>query len=110
MIGTIGGQPGTRGAGWFTTQSTLTMQIFKDGVAVDPLQALDLSIFPSSSLLPDTYKRKYEEDMRLRNNAIDLSNIIFAQGASNEERRLSFLTEYGAAPYNDIMLREKAAE
>lgn len=110
IIGLVGGQPGTRWAGWFSTASHIDMIIFKHGIPVDPLDIIDLSIFPHQSQLRPTYTQKYEQDAETRNSVIDFSEVSFVWGKTDSEKRVNFLTQYAKDPYNDIQLREKAGE
>jgi murein DD-endopeptidase MepM/ murein hydrolase activator NlpD len=110
IIGLVGGQPGTRWAGWFSNSPMVTMQVFKNGLAVDPLQFLDLSALASQTSLPDTYQMKYKIDWKMRNTAIDLSTVTFVPGETIDDKRRNFLAQYAAAPYNDITMREQAVE
>lgn len=108
IIGLIGWQPGTRWAWWFSNSANLNMTIFKDGVAIDPLQELDLSVFTSKADLPEKYSDKYDNDMNTRNKDIDMSIVKFIPGETIEERRATFLSANAKAPYDDITLFEQA--
>lgn len=110
IIGLVGGQPWTRWAWWFSTQPMISMQIFKNGIAIDPLEVLDLSIFNDSLNLNNKYRTKFSLDTKLRNSVIDLQDIKFVEWNTAQEKRLRFLNDYAKAPYNDIVLWEKAAE
>lgn len=110
IIALIGGQPWTRWAWWFSTQPMVSMQIFKDWKAIDPLEVLDLSIFNDSLNLNSKYRTKFSLDTKLRNSVINLQDIKFVEWNTAQEKRLRFLNDYAKAPYNDIVLWEKAAE
>ncbi len=110
IIGLVGGQPWTRWAWWFSTQPMLSMQLFKDGKSIDPLETLDLSIFNESMNIKSNYRMKFSLDTKHRNSVIDLKNIAFVSWNTPQEKRLRFLNEYAKAPYNDLVLWEKAAE
>lgn len=108
IIGLVGGQPGTRWAGWFSSTSHANMTVFKDGVTIDPLNVLDLSVFNSKAQLPDTYSTKYDNDVLIRNKDIDMSGVKFVPWDNITEKRLNFLSTYAKAPYDDITLWEQA--
>ncbi len=110
IIGLVGGQPWTRWAWWFSTQPMISMQIFKNGIAIDPLEVLDLSIFNDSINVASKYRTKFSLDTKLRNSVIDFKDIKFVEWNTAQEKRLRFLNDYAKAPYNDILLWEKAAE
>ena len=110
IIALVWGQPWTRGAWWFSSAPMVTMQIFRNGVTIDPLQFFDLSAVTSKALIPSEYQAKYDIDWRLRNSAIDLSTVTFVNGDTIEDKRRNFLSQYAAAPYNDITMWEQAAE
>lgn len=110
IIGLIGWQPGTRGAWWFSSQAALSMQLYKNGEAVDPLDNLDLSIFNDNMTLATKYRSKHGIDTRLRNSVMKFENLPFVKGDTPQEKRLRFLNDYAKAPYNDLVLWEKAAD
>lgn len=110
IIGLVGGQPWTRWAWWFSTQAMVSMQIYKNWKAIDPLENLDLSIFNDSINIDNKYRTKYALDAKLRNSVINLEDITFVEGNTPQEKRANFLNEYWKAPYNDLTLWEKAAE
>jgi murein DD-endopeptidase MepM/ murein hydrolase activator NlpD len=110
LIGLVWWQPGTRGAGWFSNGSKVTMQLFKNDKAIDPLELMDLSVINTPAMLPEKYQTKYDTDSRMRHINIDMSVVKFMQGNTVRERRLRFLDTVAAGPYADIMLWETAAE
>jgi murein DD-endopeptidase MepM/ murein hydrolase activator NlpD len=110
LIGLVWGQPWTRWAWWFSNGPMVSMQLYKNGNAVDPLQIMDLSVINNPTLLPETYQVKYDVDVRTRSAVIDFSEVKFMQGNSVRERRLNFLDKVAAWPYADIVLWESAAE
>ncbi len=110
VIALVGGQPGTRWAGRFSNSPMLTMQVFKNGLAVDPLQFFDLSAVASQTSLPDAYQTKYQIDWKMRNSAIDLSTVTFVPGETLDDKRRNFLAQYAAPPYDDITMWEQAVE
>jgi hypothetical protein len=87
-----------------------TMQLFKNGNAIDPLQLMDLSVINNPTILPETYQVKYDIDLRTRSSVIDFSEVKFMAGNSVRERRLRFLDTVAAGPYADVVLWESAAE
>ncbi len=109
IIGLVGWQPGTRWAWWFSNTSHLSMSIFRDEKALDPLSVLDLSIFWSKTQVPEAFSAKYDNDNKVRNSVIDLSNITFVAGDTIDEKRNNFLAKFAKAPYNDLTMWETAA-
>lgn len=110
IIGLVGGQEGTRGAGFQAKGEGLYMQIYKDGVAIDPLTELDLSAVENKEALASAYKAKYELDMKLRNEPIKMDDVPFIEGKNPREKTINFLKKYAAGPYADIALWEAAAK
>lgn len=110
LIWLVWGQPGTRWAWWFSNWPMVTMQLYKNGNLVDPLQLMDLSVINNPTTLPDTYQVKYDIDLRTRSAVIDFSEVKFMEGNSVRERRLKFLDTVAAGPYRDVVLWESAAE
>lgn len=55
ILGQTGGMPGEVGSGYRTTGAHLHMEVFQDGVRVDPLLYLPLAEVPEDSL-PEAYK------------------------------------------------------
>ncbi len=101
-------EPGTRGA-WFSSQgSLLHFELAKDGIAIDPLLNLDLSLIPDQKLLPDTYQVKYLRNVADR--AERRQGITFIEGANVFERRSNYLAKFWTPPYNTATFREKASE
>ena len=109
IIGLVGGQPGTRGAGFQGKGEGLYFQIYQNGSPVDPLTLLDLSIFSAKSILQEKYRPKYVADTELRNSVIHISDVPRMPGKTDEEKRTTFLKRFGAAPYDDVLLWETAA-
>ena len=110
LIGLVWWQPGTRWAGWFSNWPMVTMQLYKNGNLVDPLQLMDLSVINNPTILPETYQVKYDIDLRTRSAVIDFTEVTFMEGNSVRERRLKFLDTVAAWPYKDVVLWEWAAE
>ena len=57
----------------------ISMQIFKNGIAIDPLEVLDLSIFNDSINVASKYRTKFSLDTKLRNSVIDFKDIKFVE-------------------------------
>jgi murein DD-endopeptidase MepM/ murein hydrolase activator NlpD len=109
IIARVGWQPGTRGAWWFSYAPSLSMQVFRNSIPVDPLQLLDLSVIQNPTILKKEYQAKYDIDTRARNTNIDFSNVVFMEWETLHERRLNFLDKVAAWPYRDLTLWESAA-
>lgn len=110
LIWLVWWQPGTRWAGWFSNWPMVTMQLYKNGNLIDPLQLMDLSVINNPTTLPETYQVKYDIDLRTRSAVIDFTEVKFMEGNSVRERRLKFLDTVAAWPYKDVVLWEWAAE
>jgi hypothetical protein len=67
--------------------------LFKDGLALDPLKILDLSIVQEKDILPDELHLKYLNDKYAR--TIDITDIKFMTGTSLLARADTFLNLYG---------------
>ena len=76
LIWHSGWEPGTQGAGFSSAGPNLTFIVFKDWVALDPLQFLDLSVIENKEIIPDEYNIKYLNDKYAR--TIDISEVKFA--------------------------------
>lgn len=110
LIWLVWGQPGTRWAWWFSNWPMVTMQLYKNGNLIDPLQLMDLSVINNPTTLPQTYQVKYDIDLRTRSAVIDFTEVKFMEWNSVRERRLKFLDTVAAWPYKDVVLWEWAAE
>lgn len=108
LIGYSGGEPGTKGAGFISQGPNLTFFTFKDGVAVDPLQLLDLSVIEEKTIIPRKYNIKYLNDKYAR--TIDISNLKFMSGSSLMMRADQFLTTYGVGVYSQLAFWEDAVK
>ncbi|MDD2537167.1 MAG: peptidoglycan DD-metalloendopeptidase family protein [Candidatus Absconditabacteria bacterium] len=109
LIGYSGGEPGTQGAGFVSEGENLTFTIYKDGVAVDPLTLLDLSVVTNwEEVLPDEYRIKYLNDNLVR--PIDVSELKFENGENVDERSQSFLNRYAVGIYKDLNFWTTAVE
>ena len=106
LIGYSGWEPGTQGAGFSSSGPNLTFIVFKDWVALDPLQFLDLSVIENKEIIPDEYNIKYLNDKYAR--TIDISEVKFASGDTVDERAESFLNEYGVWAYRQLAFWEDA--
>ncbi len=108
LIGYSGGEPGTKGAGFISKGANLTFGLFKDGIAVDPLKLLDLSVVKNKDVLPDPYHIRYLKDKYSR--PIDITEVKFATGSSVLYRADSFLRSYGVGIYKEVAFREDAVK
>lgn len=85
IIAQSGGEPGTEGAGFVSKGENLTFSLFKDGVAIDPLTVLDLSVVQDKDkVLPEEYCLKYFNDQYVR--PIDITKVSLIKGDSVDER------------------------
>lgn len=101
VIAQSGGEPGTAGAGFVSKGENLTFSLFKDGVAIDPLTVLDLSVVEDKDkVLPEEYRLKYFNDQYVR--PIDVSNVSIIKGDSVDARAQIFLNSYAVGSYRNI--------
>ena len=99
-------EPGTQWA-WFSSAGpNLTFIVFKDWVALNPLEFLDLSVVENKNIIPDEYNIKYLNDKYAR--TIDISEVKFASGDTVNDRAESFLNEYGVWAYRQLAFWEDA--
>jgi len=99
-------EPGTKWAGFTSNGPNLTFIVFKNGVALDPLQFLDLSVIENKWIIPDEYNIKYLNDKYSR--TIDISEVTFASGDTLDERAANFLRTYGVWAYKQLAFWEDA--
>ena len=101
-------EPWTQWA-WFTSAGpNLTFIVYKDGIALDPLQFLDLSVIENKSIIPDEYNIKYLNDKYAR--TIDISEVTFASGTTVNERAENFLANYWVWVYKQLAFWEDAVD
>ncbi len=100
LIWYSGGEPGTNGAGFISQWANLSFFAFKDGVAVDPLQLLDLSVIEEKTVIPREYNIKYLNDKYAR--TVDISELQFMSWSSLTLRADQFLTTYGVGIYSEL--------
>ncbi|NOZ44313.1 MAG: hypothetical protein GXP45_04185 [bacterium] len=55
----------------------MSFSVYKDGIAIDPLTVLDLSVVSNKDILPDTYQIKYLKDKFAR--PIDITELKFME-------------------------------
>lgn len=108
LIGYSGGEPGTNGAWFISKWANLTFFTFKDGVAIDPLNLLDLSVIEEKAIIPREYNIKYLNDKYAR--TIDISDLNFMSGSSSMVRADQFLTTYGVGIYSQLAFWEDAVK
>ncbi len=100
VIAESGGEAGTEGAGFVSKGANLTFSLFKDGVAIDPLTVLDLSVVEDKEkVLPEEYRLKYFNDQYVR--PIDISNLSLIKGDSVDARAQTFLNAYAVGAYRN---------
>ncbi len=101
-------EPGTRWA-WFISQwANLTFSIYKDGVAIDPLQVLDLSVMANKDSIPEEYSIKYLNDKYAR--PIDITNLTLMTWETLLARADNFLTTYAVGIYREVAFWEDAVK
>ena len=101
-------EPWTKWA-WFTSNGpNLTFIVFKNWVALDPLQFLDLSVVENKLIIPDEYSIKYLNDKYSR--TIDISEVNFASGDTLDERAANFLRTYWVWAYKQLAFWEDAVD
>lgn len=110
IIGLVGGQQGTRGAGFQSSGEALYMQTYQYGEPIDMLSQFDLSAVSNVNILPEKYQLKYQVDMRQRDSAIKMSDVPFVDGNTSRDKTINFLKKYAAGPYAYIQLWEAAAK
>ncbi len=106
LIGYSGWEPGTKGAGFISKWPNLTFFTFKDGIAVDPLQLLDLSVVEDKEIIPKDYNIKYLNDKYAR--TIDISELKIMTWNSVTERANQFINTYGVWIYRQLAFWEDA--
>ena len=101
LIWYSGWEPGTMWA-WFASEwENLTFWVYKDGVAVDPLTILDLSVVTDwQNTLPDEYRIKYLNDQLVR--PIDVSELKLIEWKTVDERAQKLLNWYGVGVYREL--------
>ena len=106
LIWYSGWEPGTQWA-WFSSAGpNLTFVVFKDGVALNPLEFLDLSVVENKDIIPEQYNIKYLNDKYAR--TIDISEVKFATWDTVDDRAESFLNEYWVWAYRQLAFWEDA--
>jgi len=106
LIWYSGWEPGTQWAGFSSAGPNLTFIVFKDWVALNPLEFLDLSVIENKDIIPDEYNIKYLNDKYAR--TIDISEVKFATWDTVDDRAESFLNEYGVWAYRQLAFWEDA--
>lgn len=87
---------------WFISKgANLTFSLFKDGVAIDPLTVLDLSVVQDrETVLPEEYRLKYFNDQMIR--PIDVSNLSLLKWDTVDVRAQTFLNSYAVWTYRSL--------
>ena len=101
IIGYSGWEPGTMWA-WFASEwENLTFGVYKDGVAIDPLTILDLSVVTDwQNTLPEDYRIKYLNDQLVR--PIDVSELKLIEWKTVDERAQKLLNWYWVGVYREL--------
>lgn len=101
IIGYSGWEPWTKGAGFVSEGENITFGVYQNGISIDPLTVLDLSVVTDwEHILPEEYRLKYLNDQIVR--PIDVSDLKFAAGNTVDERSQSFLNSYAKGVYRDL--------
>lgn len=103
-----GGEPWTKWAWFISKGPNLTFFVFKDGVALDPLQFLDLSVIENKEIIPNEYSIKYLNDKYARK--IDISEVNFMTWETVIDRADEFLTTYWVWIYKEVSFWEDAVK
>ena len=90
-IATVGGTPGTRGAGFGSDGAHIDFAVYINGMVEDPFEYLDLSVL-DKAMLPEYRQQKYLDDLYMREVPIEEKKIL--PGKTIEERRDAFLQRY----------------
>ena len=94
-------EPWTQWAGFISKGANLTFSLYKDGVAIDPLTVLDLSVVQDrEKVLPEEYRLKYFNDQIIR--TIDVTNVSLLKGRTVDERAQTFLNSYAVGTYRNL--------
>ena len=95
---------------WFASEwENLTFWVYKDGVAIDPLTILDLSVVTDwENTLPEDYRLKYLNDKLVR--PIDVSELKIIEWKSVDERAQKLINSYGVWIYKDLNFRNSVVE
>ena len=93
-------EPGTKWAWFISKWANLTFSVFKDWVAIDPLQLLDLSVIKDKNIIPSKYNIKYLNDKYAR--TVDISDLTFMTWWSLEQRADQFIKTYGIWIYSEL--------
>lgn len=107
LIGSSGGEPGTRGAGFASPWPKVHFEVFKNWQAINPLSVLDLSVVQNRNAIPLEYEIKYLTDKASRK--IDLSEVKIMEGNTLNDRRQEYLDTYGFWPFASLTLWQDAA-
>lgn len=84
----------------------LEFGISKDGKRQDPLEILDLSTIQNKEIIPEVLQIKYIRDKEKMD--IDLTNVVFIEGDTIQERRIKFLKTYAQGIYRSPTIWEEA--
>ena len=107
LLGTSGGEPGTKGAWFGSAGPRVHVELFKDAVPVSVFEHSDLSSVKNTNALPTQFGIKVLKDKL--NRKIDLSSVSFIQGDTLEERIKNYVEKYGNTPFNSMTVWQKAA-
>ena len=108
LIWYSGWEPWTKGAGFISKEPNLTFFIFKDWVALDPFQFLDLSVIENKEIIPSEYNIKYLNDKYARK--IDMSEVTFMTGKTLNDRAEQFIKNYWVGIYRELAFWEDAVK
>ncbi len=108
LIGYSGWEPWTKWAWFISKEPNLTFFIFKDWVALDPFQFLDLSVIENKEIIPNEYNIKYLNDKYARE--IDISELTFMTWTTITDRADQFINTYGVWIYRELAFWEDAVK
>jgi len=108
VLWTSGGEPWTVGAWFISDNANLTFGVYKDGIPIDPLTILDLSVVIDKNILPENYRIKYLKDKFAR--PIDITELTFMEWDTELQRMDKFLDLYGVGIYKQVSFWQDAAE
>lgn len=93
---------------WSSKSAGLDFGISKNKERQDPLQILDLSVIERKEIIPESLQIKYLRDREKME--IDLTNVVFIEWDTTQEKRIQFLKTYAQGIYRSPTIREEAGQ